>query len=94
MNWALLATLAATNPALAPVPPERATQPQLNRIADKCGMPRKSLKLWGQGQVHFKPSKTAKYEAVDCVLAELKTAYYPSVDLGFVGNEAPEPKAQ
>ena len=59
----------------------------LDRIADKCGLPRSTFNLVGTEELHVAPPADAKYESVDCALAELKKSDIPFA-MGFVGNEA------
>ena len=63
------------------------TQAVLDRIADRCRMPREVWKLRSEHQVTLQPSPDAPYEGVDCLLRELQKSKLP-VRLGFVGNEA------
>jgi hypothetical protein len=66
---------------------------ELTRIADACGLPRASLTLHA-GQVRFQPPLDARYEAVDCALTRLRqSGLVRDIPMGFVGNEAPEVKA-
>jgi hypothetical protein len=58
---------------------------QLERIATDCGLPG-TLKPVGTEDVRFRPSPSAKYERVDCVLNALKKTDMP-MKMGFVGNE-------
>ena len=74
-------TLAGTQAALL-------GQPELDTISAKCHPPRKWLKSKG-GEIHLRPSKTADYKQVDCVLAALRRTN--AGPLGFVGNEAYDP---
>jgi hypothetical protein len=59
---------------------------RLEKIAATCGLPG-TLKLVGTEDVRFRPSPSAKYERVDCVLNALKKTDIP-IKMGFVGNEA------
>ena len=77
---------------LAGTPPATAisemSQRQLDGISVKCGTPKRWLRRDG-GSVHLRPSRSAKYEKVDCLLAELRRGY--SGKIGFIGNEAYDP---
>jgi hypothetical protein len=59
----------------------------LKAITQRCGLPETSLRLVGTDDLHVRPPVDAKYESVDCALAELKKANMP-LKMGFVGNEA------
>jgi hypothetical protein len=61
-------------------------QAVLNQIADKCGLPRAALELFGDDEIHFQPPSAASYESVDCALREVPKANL-HVRMGFVGNE-------
>lgn len=61
-------------------------QATLNQIADKCGLPRSSLRLVGDDELHMQPPADARYESVDCMLSEVRSSGLP-LKLGFVGNE-------
>ncbi|MBA4755615.1 MAG: hypothetical protein EPO45_05720 [Sphingobium sp.] len=62
------------------------SQSDFDKISDKCGLPRSTLNLRGKDELQLQPPLDAKYEAVDCILKELKKANYP-LKMGFVGNE-------
>lgn len=73
--------------------PMRTREAELTRIADACGLPRASLTL-DAGQVRLRPPPDARYEAVDCALIRLRqSGLTRDIPIGFVGNEAPEVKA-
>ena len=57
----------------------------LDRVADTCGLPRKTFKLVGDDQVHMRPEPDANYKSVDCALSRLGKD--KALKLGFVGNE-------
>jgi hypothetical protein len=61
-------------------------QAALNQIADKCGLPRTALELFGDDELRFQPPSTANYESVECALREVPKADL-HVRMGFVGNE-------
>jgi hypothetical protein len=74
--------------------PPQTREAELSRITGKCGLPRSSLRLSPGGELHFQPDPNARYEAVDCVLRELRSSgLVPNVPFAFVGNEAPAPEA-
>jgi hypothetical protein len=80
--------LAAAATSCGPISPRAETKIQvLNGIADKCGLPRSSLRLVGEEEVRIRPPSGVKYAAVDCALSELKSAGFP-LKMGFVGNGA------
>ena len=58
---------------------------ELDRIADKCSLPRKTFQLVGSGHVQMQPASDADYKSVDCAIAEFKGK--SALKLGFVGNE-------
>jgi hypothetical protein len=62
------------------------TQSQLHVMTDACKEPRQWLSHLGGDEVRFRPSPTAKYEKVDCVLKRLRARIAPT-KLGFIGNE-------
>jgi hypothetical protein len=70
--------------------PPRPIQQQLDEISTSCRTPREWLRL-RDGQLHIRPAVNAKYEQVECVLAELKRRHV-ELPMGFVGNETYEPK--
>jgi hypothetical protein len=73
--------------------PMRTREAELTRIADACSLPRASLTL-DAGRVRFQPPLDARYEAVDCALTRLRqSGLVRDIPMGFVGNEAPEVKA-
>jgi hypothetical protein len=74
--------------ALAGAEPAMLAQPELDAISAKCHSPRKWLKNIG-GEIHIRPSRTADYKQVDCVLAALRRTN--AGPLGFIGNEAYNP---
>jgi hypothetical protein len=86
MIWHAFALLVSAH---APLEPPRLTQRQLDAISARCGTPRKWLRR-RDGELHIRPPVNARYEAVDCVLAELKRRQVPP--MGFVGNEGYDPK--
>ena len=58
---------------------------RLEKIAATCGLPG-TLRLVGPEDVRFRPSPSAKYERVDCVLNALRKTGLP-MKTGFVANE-------
>src|SRR3954470_5174603 len=63
---------------------------KLDAMGRKCGYPRSEWTLVETEELHLKPDPNERYEAVDCMLREIKRSHIP-FDLGFVGNEAYEP---
>ncbi len=51
------------------------------------------MRLLGENELRFQPPADAKYESIDCALAELKKLKFP-LKMGFVGNEAFAPEAK
>ncbi len=62
-------------------------QAQLDAMSTECRTPQKWLKHAGGDEIRFKPARNAKYEKVDCLLAQLRKFRFP-MNLGFIGNEA------
>ena len=62
-------------------------QAVLDKIADKCGLPRSVFTLTGDDELTLQPESTSAYSSVDCALSEIKKSKLP-LKLGFVGNEA------
>jgi hypothetical protein len=74
-------------------PPPKDRQEALDQIASKCNLQPSIFKL-GEGEnIIFRPPSDAKYDDVDCALAEVKKSPF-SFKLGFVGNEAIAPEKQ
>lgn len=73
----------ATRPKLAHL-----SNQQLSAISSKCETPRSWLRYSRSGELHLRPSRTAKYQKVDCILRELKLR--AAEPIGFVGNESPQ----
>ena len=65
------------------------SQRQLDAISAHCNSPRSWLRN-RKGVIHLRPSRTANYEKIDCVLGQLKSRH--AGPMGFIGNEtfAPE----
>jgi hypothetical protein len=61
------------------------TDQQLTAISAKCHSPRRWLRYGATGELHIRPSRTAKYLQVNCILTELKVR--GAEPMGFVGNE-------
>ncbi|MBJ7502252.1 MAG: hypothetical protein JHC57_21035 [Sphingopyxis sp.] len=60
----------------------------LARVETECEIKHSVLKLGSDNQVTVLPSADEKYEAVDCLLRELKKPQFANhIKLGFVGNE-------
>ncbi len=74
--------------ALAGAEPTTLAQQELDAISAKCHSPRKWLKNRG-GAIQLRPSSTADYQQVDCVLKALRGTN--AGPLGFVGNETYDP---
>jgi len=83
---ALAALLAASD---LPSRPKLAhlTDRQLSAISAKCHSPRSWLRYSPTRELHIRPSRTAKYQQVDCILSELNLK--GAEPMGFVGNEIP-----
>jgi hypothetical protein len=62
-------------------------QAQLDAISDECRTPKKWLRYVGGDEIRFKPAQNAKYEKVECLLAQLRKSSVP-MNFGFIGNEA------
>jgi hypothetical protein len=78
-------SVASPNPAQAQVVDPRPSQ--IAAIADRCGLPHSSLRLNGD-QLTFQPPQDARFESVDCMLREVRSAGLDlSTAIGFVGNE-------
>ncbi len=60
---------------------------QLAAISKKCHSPHNWLRYSPTGELHLRPSRTAKYQQVDCILSELKLR--GAEPMSFVGNEPP-----
>ncbi|WP_156680860.1 hypothetical protein [Sphingomonas profundi] len=67
------------------VEPNQLNQRQLDAISVRCASPCRWLQNRG-GTIHLRPSRTAQYEKIDCVLGELRRLH--SGPMGFVGNES------
>ncbi len=65
---------------------------QLDAIAATCGLPSRMLHLTGSNELLFRPDPETSYEAVSCVIAELRKTDIP-MKMGFVANYAP-PEAE
>jgi hypothetical protein len=61
-------------------------QAKLDQIADLCRLSRSTFKLVGPEELQLEPSPDAKYESLDCALAEIRKTNIP-FKMGFVGNE-------
>ncbi len=83
----LVALLAGCTKSPADTDAER-LESKLARIETQCGIKYGTLKLGSDNQVTITPSADEKYEAVDCLLRELKKPEFADIKLGFVGNEA------
>ncbi|WP_158014014.1 hypothetical protein [Sphingomonas sanxanigenens] len=60
------------------------TQRQLDEISTECGTPKRWLR---EGpSVRFRPSPSAKYAQIDCILIRLKRDGYAG-PVGIIGNE-------
>ena len=87
-----LAVAAATCSACSVAPAKKMTlhdqrQNVLDRIADKCGLPRSFFSLVGDDELTPKPDPNVEYLRVDCALQGIKNSRIP-FRLGFIGNEA------
>jgi hypothetical protein len=60
---------------------------ELAAISAQCHSPRNWLRYSSTGELHIRPSRTAKYQQVDCILSKLKLR--GAQPMGFVGNELP-----
>ena len=92
----LLMVTACSREAPAPVwPPETRAErlAALDRIAAECHVPRSTLMLVGEDELHIRPAPEEAYEHVDCVLRRVHEANIPLQHMGFVGNELPAPEA-
>ncbi len=58
----------------------------MDKIADKCRLPREALQLKGE-DLQFEPSPDTRYEVVDCVLKGIRTLPCIKAKMGFIGNE-------
>lgn len=76
--------------ALGGAAPLTLDQAELDAISAKCHTPRTWMK--SRGGVILRPSKTVKYEQINCLLASLRRANGSPV--GFVGNETNESSKQ
>lgn len=57
-------------------------------VEAKCEIKHSTLKLGSDNQVIVTPSADEKYEAVDCLVRELKKPQFANhIKFGFVGNE-------
>lgn len=93
----LLPVAAACSPeARTPMhPPETRAErlAVLDRIAAECHVPRSTLLLVGEDELHLQVRPDEPYEHVDCLLHRLDAANIPEQHMGFVGNEVPAPEA-
>jgi hypothetical protein len=72
--------------------PDAPEQARLDRIAEKCGLPKAALKKQDDA-IHFAPPEDANFTAVDCAMTELKGLPGGLPKMGFVGNERYESEA-
>lgn len=79
----MAAAIFTSDPIIEPI---SLGQDQLDAISARCQSPKRWLRNI-HGLIHIRPSRAAKYEQVDCLLAELKRHH--AGPMGFVGNEAP-----
>jgi hypothetical protein len=75
--------------SVLPNPPKLAhlSNRELGAISAQCHSPRNWLRYGPTGELHIRPSRTAKYQQVDCILSKLKLR--GAQPIGFVGNELP-----
>jgi hypothetical protein len=81
----LMLTGCATEPA---EPKAEGLKTRLASVETQCGVKSGTLRLEAHNMVTLMPSANEKYEAIDCVLRELKKPEFADIKLGFVGNEA------
>lgn len=75
--------------ATSPTEPEAGgLKAALARVETQCQIKHSTLKLSSDNQVTIAPSADEKYEAIDCLIRELKKPEFADIKLGFVGNEA------
>ena len=82
--------VAAAPPASPDGAGYRLNQRQLDGISARCGTPKAWLRS-RNGVVRMRPAPNANYRQVDCVLTELRRQD-PRGPIGFIGNEAANPK--
>jgi hypothetical protein len=76
-------------PLLAAAPlPSQSLRAHLDRVAQRCHLPRSAFKIDARGRLHVQPPAWAGYREFDCAFAELKKE---GVDtpLAIVGREVP-----
>jgi hypothetical protein len=78
---ALALMLAMEGTALAD---EKDWGPELQAIADKCGIPRENLK-WIDGSVRWLKPEASSYDQATCVFEQLKVSGIP-MNQGFVSG--------
>jgi 16S rRNA C967 or C1407 C5-methylase (RsmB/RsmF family) len=86
MALLVLSMIEACGPSVPAIDLRESRLATLKSITQRCGLPEDSLQLSGTDDLHVRPPVDAKYESVDCALAELKKANMP-LKMGFVGNE-------
>jgi hypothetical protein len=91
LTLALCDSCTAQEPKQASVHDQR--QAALYQIADRCGLPRSSVPLTGEAELHFTPPPDAKYESVDCALSAMRKSNL-LLKMGFVGTEYYSNEAQ
>ncbi len=76
-----LQAAAVSDTALAKV-----SQGELNAISAQCGTPERWLRAQRKGGVIFRPSQTAKFEQVECLIRKLRPT--GATKIGYIGNDA------
>ena len=72
---------------LAAGPQFALTQLQADAISRRCHSPSHWIKVHRDKSVHFKPSRTAAYAKIDCVLIAFRKRDGPMARVGFITND-------
>jgi hypothetical protein len=73
--------------------PEKRLRIRLDRVADRCHLPRSAFKLDAEGRLHVRPPASAGYRKFDCAFTQLKRE---GVDtpMAVVGSEVVTPSVK
>jgi hypothetical protein len=68
----LLALLISASGCASAAPATTDMRGRLDRVADRCHLPRSAFKIDAEGRLHVQPPASAAYSDVDCAFGELK----------------------
>jgi hypothetical protein len=58
----------------------------ISAVSEKCNLPADRFQIQEEGRLALSPQPNDSYQAVDCVLRELRLI---GPNVGFIGNELP-----